>query len=184
MSPWSYFAANWEVIALLLAIICVIYLIVSPADLPRKDRFGLKCVSRSEGYKSYEGDVDGVRVCLEYSDDWTVRLSANCGVVVELFAYRPMAAFDRPWRALFGPLRRIATPAMYGRGWAFYGSPPAAARGLSSRLPPPKVEEPWSLIELSEGRIEAALDCGGEMSRERLLEQVASFRELLDAVRS
>ncbi len=184
MSLAQYFVDNFWAAALMIGIIVIAWMIFTPVvrpSLPGEGKFGLKLIPGSGSMESYEGEVDGVRVHLEHDGDWTVTLEADCASAAELFAHRPMAAFDRPMRALFGPLRRLETPAAYGKGWAFYGSP--AASTIVSRLPGPSTAVPWSRIELGAESLTVTIECDGKMSLERLREQAAAFLELLGAVR-
>lgn len=165
----GYSAGSWAAAALVVAVIVIVWLITSPVTS-----------EPAQTASDSDGLIDGVRVRVDEDDGWTVTMSAACPSAAELFAHRPMIFFDRPVRALFGPLRRLDAPASYGAGWAFYGAPVQAAREIAGRLPPPG---PWTRIELGDGVLEASFSGPGKMSSSRLREEAASFRALLGAVR-
>lgn len=168
---WSflrYSADDWAAGAFVAALIFVAWLLTSP--LAPDDA-------------ALNSEVDGIRVRLDKDDEWTVTMSARCPLAAELFAHRPMASFDRPLRALFGPLRRLEAPASFGPGWAFYGASAPAAREIAARLPAPGGEFPWTRIELRGGVLEASFSAPGNTPPSRLQDEADAFRALLGAVR-
>lgn len=188
MSLWQVLGDHfWPAVVLLgfMGAACVVSSLWQRARLPHKEKFGLILASRSGSESSYEGGLDGVKVRLDLAGEegWITTWEGDCASGAELFAHRPVAAFDRPLRSLLGPLSRLETPGTYGKGWSFYGAPAAAAGLLAARLPGSGPASPWHRIELGGGRLEASLEGDGEMSRERLQEQADAFRELLAAVR-